>query len=133
MPARMKPKPYGPVLVRSTADGTLRYGNSADAIDNEHPPSGSPAEILLAAIGACMVLSIGIVAARDGTQLNPFHVEVRATKSEHPPSHFGRYQVRVRGGLVADPTVAQAIATRAKSICTISNSLNGEMALAVDP
>ena len=132
MAIRMKPTSYGPVFVRAVADGSLRYGSEAGKIDHPHPLSGSPAEILLSAIGACMVLSIGIVAARDATALNPFHVEVGATKSEQPPSHFGRYQVRVVGALVADPEVAEALAKRAKSICTISNSLNGEIVLSID-
>ena len=132
MAIRMKPTSYGPVFVRPTEDGALRYGDTAAAIDQAHPPAGSPAEILLSAIGACMVLSIGIVAGRDGTPLNPFHVEVRATKSEQPPSHFGRYEVRVSGGLVPDPEAAETIAKQAKSICTISNSLNGEIVLSVD-
>jgi uncharacterized OsmC-like protein len=128
----MKPTPYGPVFVCSAADGSLRYGESAGAIDRAHPISGSPAETLLSAIGACMVLSIAIVAARDETALKPFFVEVRATKSEQPPSHFGQYQIRVSGELTTDRQVAEAIVKSAKSVCTISNSLNGEFALAVD-
>ena len=132
MPIRMKPKSYGPVFVRSAADGSLRYGDSAGTIDREHPISGSPAETLLSAIGACMVLSIAIVAARDETVLNPFFVEVRAMKSEQPPSHFGQYQIRVSAELTTDRQVAEAIVKSAKSVCTISNSLNGEIVLAVD-
>ena len=133
MPIRMKPKTYGPVFVRAAADGTLCYGDGESAIDRQHPPAGSPAEILLASIGACMVLSIGIVARHGKTELTPFWVEVRATKSEEPPSHFGRYTIRVGGGPNADPAVAEALARSAKGLCTISNSLNGEIDLIVDP
>ncbi len=132
MPTRMKPKSYGPVFVRSTEDGALRYGDSALSIDRAHPISGSPADTLMSAIGACMVLSIGIVAARDGMQMGPFHVEVRAIKSEQPPNRFGHYEIRVHVALAADLQVAETITRRAKTICTISNSLNGEIALALD-
>lgn len=79
-----------------------------------------------------MVLSIGIVARQKKTEVNPFDVEVRATKAEDFPSRFGRYEVRVSAGLVDDPTLAEGIVKRAKTVCTVSNSLNGEIILILD-
>ncbi|MFD0981099.1 OsmC family protein [Tropicimonas aquimaris] len=129
----MKPATYGPVFVRMADDGALRFGVGSGAIDQLHPPSEKPAETLLAAIGSCMVLSIGIVAGRDNFHPGAFHVEVRATKAAEPPSHFGAYEIRVSEGLAEDPDLRADIAKRAKSICTISNSVNGDIVLLTTP
>ena len=132
MKIKPKIKTYGPIFVRTDEDGNLRYGYDRAAIDNPGPTSKTPAETLLASIGACMVLSIGTVARQKKTEVNPFDVEVRATKANDLPSRFGRYEVRVSAGLVDDPTLAEGIAKQAKTVCTVSNSLNGEIALIFD-
>lgn len=133
MKIKPKIKTYGPIFARADEDGTLMYGYDRASIDNPVPTSKTPAETLLASIAACMVLSIGIVARQKNTQVNPFDVAVTATKAEHLPGRFGRYEVLISAGLHDDPELAQSIAKQAKSVCTVSNSLNGEIVLTFDP
>ena len=132
MKIKSKIKSYGPIFVRADDEGTLQYGYDRVSIDSPVPTSKTPAETLLASIGACMVLSIGIVARQKKTEVNPFDVEVRATKAEDLPSRFGHYEVRVSKGLHDDPGLAESIVKQAKTVCTVSNSLNGEIALIFD-
>ncbi|MCG8511525.1 MAG: OsmC family protein [Rhodospirillales bacterium] len=133
MKIKPKIKTYGPIFARADGDGTLLYGYDRAAIDDPVPTSKTPAETLLASIAACMVLSVNIVAKQKNVQMNPFDVAVTATKAADLPSRFGVYEVRISAGLHDDPELAQSIAKQAKSACTISNSVNGEIALILDP
>lgn len=119
MTIRQKPKTYGPVRIRLDETGTLRYG-AADAA-----PTGSPVEILLAALGACIARSIEIAAASAKQTIGPVEVTVAGRKAADLPSRVEDYEIRVNGGFADDPAVARDLLAKAKAACTVSNSLNG--------
>ncbi len=129
MKVKIKPKSYGPVYVRAGTDGKLLYGTEVDKIDDTTPCGPTPADILLASIAGCMVLSIQIVAKTKRLELKSFTVSIKADKAEDLPSRFGTYHVQVANGFVDDPELEMRIVKQAKAMCTVSNSLNGEMKL----
>ena len=132
MKVKIKPKTYGPVYVRADKDGKLLYGREAASINDIMPSDPTPADILLASIGGCMVLSVQIVASRKKLELKPFIVSVKADKAEDMPSRFGSYDIRVTSGFADDPQLEMQIVKQAKAMCTVSNSLNGEINLGLD-
>lgn len=114
-----KPKTYGPVHIHLDDAGDLTYGEAAAA------PTGSPVEILLAALGACIARSIEIAAASAKQTIGPVDVTVSGRKAADLPNRVARYEIRVDGGFTDDPATAQDLLAKAKAACTVSNSLNG--------
>ena len=89
------------------------------------PPPGSPVEILLAALGACIARSIEIAATGAGQTIGPVDVTVSGRKAADLPNRVERYEIRVDGGFVDDPAVARDLLARATAACAVSNSLAG--------
>ncbi len=114
-----KPKAYGPVHIHLDGAGALSYGE-ADAA-----PSGSPVEILLAALGACIARSIEIAATSAKQAIGPVDVTVAGRKAADLPNRVENYEIRVDPGFADDPATARDLLAKAKAACTVSNSLNG--------
>ncbi len=131
MKIKIKPKLYGPVIVHSKDDGALLYGSDGQTLADSMPGSVLPAELLLASVGACIAVSIRMVADRMDIPLVPFDTEVRAAKAETTPARIGRVEIIVDLTFLDDAELAMTIAARAKSMCTVSNSLNGDVTLSL--
>ena len=131
MKIKIKPKSYGPIFVHIDEQGEIRYGLESEGIDDVNPPSGSPAELLLASLGACIAISIRVAATSMKVEIGAFHVAVRTDKAEDPPSRFGRFDMRVTGLVGDDPSAVEALLSRAKSLCTVSNTLHADITLQV--
>lgn len=127
MKIKVKPKAFGPVYIHVAADGALRYGMDTEHVDSVNPPATSPADLLLFSLGSCIAISIKMAAAKHQATLAAFHIEARASKAEDLPSRFGRFELKVDKGFVADASLAQELLGQAKSICTVSNTLNADV------
>ncbi|AVO37496.1 OsmC family protein [Pukyongiella litopenaei] len=131
MAIRIKAKSFGPVRVRSDGGDTLLFGLNGDAL-GATPPQGTPVDLLLLSLGACIAKSLDIAAGQAQVQLTPFTVEVTGQKATDLPSRLGSVGIRVLGQLTDDAGQAEDLLRKAKSICTISNSLTCTVALELD-
>ncbi|MEP3244169.1 MAG: OsmC family protein [Sneathiella sp.] len=130
---RIKQKKFGPVYVQYEGSDILLYGADLASVDKVAPPTTSPVDTMLASLGACIVKSIEWVAGQKKTPLNPFTVEVAGIKAADLPNRVEALTVRVDIRALDDPETAKAVIKQAKSICTVSNSLNCDVALTVEP
>ncbi len=133
MPIRIKQKKFGPVFLRYGDDGAISYGMTADSVDNPHPPVATPVDTLLASLGACIIKSVEWAANQKKANLNPYSVTVSGLKAGDLPNRIERLDIRVSTSLTEDPDLASEIVKQAKSICTVSNSLNCEVTLSLEP
>lgn len=125
----LKPKRFGPVQVRLDAQGAVSFATSDADPGQPHPPGDKPVLTLMASVGHCLVESIRIVAGRQGQGLAPFAISVRAEKSLDLPGRLQSLHCTVSGPVLVDPRAVPAVLAEAKSICTVSNTLNAEITL----
>ena len=131
MAIRMKPKSFGPVRVRFEGGGALLFSRNSEDFDTALP-IGTPVDILLLSLGACIAKSLEIVAVQGKTHLSPFTVEVTGQKATDLPNRVSSVRIRVLGRLTEDADQSAELLRQAKSICTVSNSLNCAIALELD-
>ncbi|MDV7143869.1 OsmC family protein [Tropicimonas sp. TH_r6] len=131
MGIRIKPRSFGPISVRSNGDGVLLYAGQ-DEDFAAVPPHGTPVDLLLASLGACIAKSLEIVAEQRNQRLSPFSVEVAGKKATDLPNRLGSVDIRVVGRLTDDADISTELLRHAKSICTISNTLNCTISLDLD-
>ena len=75
MAIRIKPKSFGPVQVRFEGGNALLYSSNGKDFQTASP-GGTPVDLLLLSLGACIAKSLEIVADQRRTELSPFTVEV---------------------------------------------------------
>ena len=90
-------------------------------------------DMLLASLAFCMVKSVEWAAKDQGERLLPFSVKVAGTKAPDLPWRVEVMEVTLFGGLVENAAATPQIAKLAKSICTVSNTLNCEISLTLEP
>ncbi len=129
MKIKIKPKKFGPVYVSIDRERHVLYGTTADAVEQTAPPVTSPADCLLYSLGACIAISLQMAAEQEKLVLDPFQVEISSKKAENLPSRFGSFEIVVPHGLTDDAALSQKLLTKAKGICTVSNTLNADIAL----
>ncbi|RYH11355.1 OsmC family protein [Tropicimonas sp. IMCC6043] len=123
MAMRIKPKVFGPITVLYGGDGELRYRGPGED-HGAASPGGTPVDILLASVGACIAKSLKIAADQRVKPLEPFAVDVTGTKATDLPNRLGTIGIRVIGRLTDEAGLASEVIRHAKSICTVSNTLN---------
>lgn len=124
---KIKFKSFGPVYVKMNADGKLEFGESVEKISKAAPDISSPAVSLLYSLGSCIAISLQMAAKSKKAKLQPFHVKVSSEKATNLPSRFGVFTVSVSDDFIEDRLQAQQLLEKAKSICTVSNTLNAEI------
>ncbi|MCV6594904.1 MAG: OsmC family protein [Silicimonas sp.] len=124
---KLKPKRFGPIRVVFDGADQMRYGVGAGGETSLHPPAATPVDTMLAALGACIVKSMEWAAAQHKVALTPFEVEINGTKSLDLPGRVERLDIAISGRLVEDADLAARLVAEAKSICTVSNSLNSQV------
>lgn len=132
MKIKQKPKSFGPVYISVDNEGILKFGESLDKVGQVSPDISSPAVSLLYSIGSCIALSIQMAAAKKRIILQPFHVKVKSEKAEDLPSRFATFHVWVSDRLTEDKKQAKQLLKLAKSLCTVSNTLNAEVNVSLD-
>lgn len=129
MNIKIKPKSFGPVFVSIDEVRTVRYRLTADSVSQAAPPAATPAECLLFSLGSCVAISLQMAAEQEKMVLQPFQVEISSRKAEDLPSRFGNFEVIVPREITDDAKLSEKLLKKAKSICTVSNTLNADITL----
>lgn len=133
MALKLRPKRFGPVHVRFDGAGGVTFATDAEGPGQPYPPYDKPVLTLMASVGHCLVESIRIIAERENVALRPFVISVAAEKSIDLPGRLQTLSCRVQDTLADDPRVVQALVMQAKSICTVSNTLNSAITVELVP
>lgn len=120
----LKPKLFGPIWAEYDGSDTIKFNHSKQSGPEMSFAKNSPVDTLLASLGHCIVMSVQWAAAQRKVDLKPFKVEVLGTKALDEPGRLQRLDVTVIGPVVDDAGLAARILKQAKTICTVSNSLN---------
>lgn len=131
MAIKLKPKSFGPVRIRFDGGDPLHYARNGDVF-SAAPPTGTPVDFLLLSLGACIAKSLELVAKQRQIPLSPFTIEVTAQKATDLPNRLGSATIRVVGRLSDDAEEAAELLRQAKSICTVSNTLNCTITVDLD-
>lgn len=136
MHLKIKPKTYGPLTVRSDNDAMLVFeteaGLQAQAALVPSPNGLSPSDLMLAALGNCIAISMRMAARQMALELGALEVSATATKATDLPNRFGRFDVIARPSLGVDAARIDELLRRTKDICTVSNTLGAEVALRLE-
>jgi uncharacterized OsmC-like protein len=89
----------------------------------------SPRELLEAALGLCVSISLQKVLARDEIEYDTssIQVEVSAVKAGDGANRFENFNVHVKLPPTLDPTYKKKLLTVIERACTISNTLKSEV------
>ncbi|MNI12792.1 OsmC-like protein [compost metagenome] len=115
---------------------TIKRVEGQDEIYNEaglqligsHGPNQtglSPRELLEAALGLCVSISLQKIMDYDGVEYdkNTIHVEVTATKPEDKTNRFSNFSVRLTLPAGLEPAYKEKLHTVVERACTIGNTL----------
>lgn len=138
MNLRIKPKTYGPLLVRSGADDEAlvietEAGNRVGAGHLSAVDALSPSDLLMASLSTCIALSMRMTAKAMSLQLGVLDVSTLAVKAADLPNRFGRLEVVIRTGSAVDASKIGELLARTKEMCTVSNTLGAEVVLQLNP
>lgn len=137
MQVKVKPKRYGPLVVRSDEGGALEFeteaGHHARGALAPAAHAMSPSDLMLAALANCIAISIRMAAQQMTLELGALSVSAVATKATDLPNRFGHFDVTVRCAVAVDPQRVGELLKRTKDICTVSNTLGAEVALQLHP
>ena len=107
-------------------------GNTV-AIDCPHTGKGeefSPTNLVEAALGGCMLLSMGTLAKRNGQNIEGTKIEVKVTMTDEPRMRFGSIDVVV----TMPPGLAdkdRARLERAAGLCPVKHSFDPDIPISV--
>ncbi len=137
MHVRIKPKAYGPLTVQSKDGDTLTFeteaGYRAQAALAPAANAMSPSDLMLAALANCIAISMRVAAGQLALELGALHISASASKATDLPNRFGRFDVVVRSSVAVDAARIDELLRRTTDICTVSNTLGGEVALRFNP
>ncbi|WP_226625334.1 OsmC family protein [Alloyangia pacifica] len=123
MALKLRPKRFGPVSVLFAPEGPVRFVSGEGAEPLPHPPYDKPVLTLMASVAHCLVESLRIVAKREDVALPAYAIKVTAEKSLDAPGRIESMVCRIEGEL------PEEMLREAKSICTVSNTLNCKITL----
>lgn len=132
MKIKLKPKSFGPVFVRINQEGGLDFGETLEQIGQVNPDISSPAISLLYSLGSCIAISLQMAASSRQITLQPFYVKVSSAKATDLPNRFEGFNVSVDAGFINDKDMALELLAKAKSLCTVSNTLNTKVNLKIE-
>jgi len=133
MALKIKPKSIGPVFVIFDGMDGVQYAHSDPSNASPYPPTNTPVDTLVASLGSCIVKSMRWSADQRKVSLNPFMVKVVGIKAPVEPGRIEKMDITILGSFVDDEALAPRIVRQAKSICTVSNTLNCEVEIFVEP
>ena len=128
----LKPKSYGPIKARFSKPGSVCCSDdSAQKVSVGATPDNnvaSPADLLLAALASCMVMSLEMVAKSMQVSVTEIHSTVIGEKATSLPHRFERFKVEIGFTTSTDINVDELL-KKTKNLCTISNTLAAEIEL----
>ena len=132
MKIKLKPKSFGPVYVKIDQSGKLEFGKTLEQAGQVSPDISSPAISLLYSLGSCIAISLQMAATSRKVTLNPFFVKVSSAKAADLPNRFENFKVSVANHIIDDKELAKELLAKAKSLCTVSNTLNTSVELTLE-
>ena len=133
MQIRVKPKTYGPLRVQSDANASLMFeteaGNRVRAGQSPQADALSPSDLMLAALGNCIAISMRMAAHQMGLELGTLDLSAIAIKATDLPSRFGRFEVVITSSVALDIGKVDELLRRTKDLCTVSNTLGAQVVL----
>jgi uncharacterized OsmC-like protein len=133
MTLKIKPKSFGPVYVISDGKQGIQYAYANPSMASTCPPVNSPVDTLIASVGSCIVKSVEWVANQRKVNLHPFTVMIVGIKSTELPGRIETVEITIFGKIVDNESLTSQIVKQAKSICTVSNTLNCDVRITVEP
>jgi uncharacterized OsmC-like protein len=130
------------VGITSTYEGGLRcravHGPSGTAILTDAPvdnhgkgESFSPTDLVAAALGACMMTIMGIMAERHGLDLSGMKAETVKQMTAEPPRRIAGLRTKLTIPLPADHPQRQALENAAHT-CPVHKSLHPDIDAAIE-
>jgi uncharacterized OsmC-like protein len=133
MALKLKPKSFGPVFALFDGTETTRFAFGDPSNATPHVPIQTPVDTLLASLAFCIVKSVIWAADQQAATLQPFIVKVTGAKAPDLPGRVEKMHITIIGTLVEDGSFAEKIVKQAKSICTVSNTLNCDVTVSTEP
>ena len=132
MSVKLKPKLFGPIFAMFDGNEITGYAFGHPSQATTHLPIKTPVDTLLASLAYCIVVSIEWAASQNEATLQPFMVKVTGIKAPDLPGRIERMHVSIISAVVEDTLLAEKIVEQAKSICTVSNTLNCEVTILIE-
>jgi putative redox protein len=114
----------------------MTHGRSGSQVETDAPPDNngkgerfSPTDLVCAALGACMITIMGIVAQRDGVSLEGLRAEIDKTMSP-PPRRIARVGVVVHMPAGLTPEYRRKLENSALT-CPVKKSLHPDVDLPI--
>ncbi|ATU91714.1 OsmC family protein [Phyllobacterium zundukense] len=119
--AVLKPKEL-PVITSET-------GGQINVVTSVSEPGFNPLDLLYASLSACIVLSARIAASRLGVadRLLEVRAHVTGEKAHDEPSRVVRFNISIEIDGDLDKATQLQIVETAEEICTVSNTLRGNV------
>ncbi|UXS01408.1 OsmC family protein [Agrobacterium tumefaciens] len=104
-------------------------GGGLTVVTGASEPGYNPLDLMYASLAACLALSARIAASQMGVldRFENVSVSVSGEKSETEPYRIIRFDVSIDIAGDYDAETRHAIAHKAEEICTVSNTLKGEV------
>ncbi len=133
MAIRLKPKFYGPLHLHRNGPASFTYTTDAGYQANSGAPASTalapPSDLIMAALASCIGISLEMAAQEMKVDPGAIEIVINGEKARDLPHRFSRFDVTVRLDDIEDQDLALRLLDQAKQICTVSNSLNSEVAL----
>ena len=135
MAIRLKPKHFGPLAMQTDNEGFFVYtsdtGYRARTGSSASPDSARPSDLIMAALASCICISLEMAAKKMNVDTGDISIDIRASKALDLPSRFGSFTAVVHLEKLEDSERAARLLKEAKEMCTVSNTLNAEVALSL--
>ncbi|MDS7597066.1 OsmC family protein [Agrobacterium tumefaciens] len=104
-------------------------GGSLSVVTGASEPGFNPLDLMYASLAGCLALSARIAASQMGVldRFQRVSVSLSGEKTENEPYRVMRFDVHIDISGDFDAETRHAIAHKAEEICTVSNTLKGEV------
>ncbi len=133
MAFKLKPKVYGPLIIDcgepDLSAFTTQGGHQARLTLSPSQEGSSPSDLILAALGSCIHISLSMAAQQLSLEATPVRVVVNATKAVDLPHRIGQFDVDITLRSSCDAAAIDALIKKTKEMCTISNTLAADIVI----
>jgi uncharacterized OsmC-like protein len=129
---KIKRRPTGAIAVLGRLghpDLTTPTGGTLGVVTGASDPGFNPLDLMYSSLAACLALSTRIAASHMGVldRFEKVSAHVTGEKSDGEPSRIVRFDIRLDILGDFDAQTRLALAHEAEAICTVSNTLRGNV------